>query len=244
MKNKEYNKKNDKVQKVYQYAKLIVFEGGYKEQINYLRDLIENKPYKTISIKEFFKQYIWVVFTCGFKADYVRKHWTAIKKMCCDFDVKKTTEFSADELLKLSPIKNKKKINAIEQSCKIIDEVFVNNVQEIKCKKDAQTLLKKLPFIGEITVYHIMRNIGIDCFKPDRHIVHITKELSISKKDLFEILCSTHREYMGVIDYILWRASATLHDMHPNSSLVEYALKEKNLNDIPQNESKNSTFLF
>ncbi len=244
MKNKEYVNLSEKVLKVYQYAEHIVNEGGYGKQVESLKELMETKPYKTISVEEFFREYTWVVFTCGFKAAYVQKYWNNIKRMCCGFDISKTKELSFEELLEVSPIKNKKKLKAIKQSCEIINDCFVEKIHKIKDKDEAKDLFKTLPFIGEITVYHIMRNIGIDCFKPDRHIVHITRDLNISETDLFQIICSKYKEYIGVIDYILWRASATLHNLQPNSSLVEFALNGKQLNEVPKNNFMNSNFLF
>jgi len=244
MNNKEYTDLSEKVLTVYQYAEKIVNEGGFNKQVAYLKDLMERKPFKTISVEQFFREYTWVVFTCGFKAAYVQKYWKNIKKMCCDFDIAKAKELSFEELLEVSPIKNKKKLKAIEQSCDIIDECFIQKVHKIKDKDEAKDLFKILPFIGEITVYHIMRNVGIDCFKPDRHIVHITKDLKISEEDLFEIICSKYKEYIGVIDYILWRASSTLYNIQPNLSLVEMALNGKRLDEIPRNDFMSGTFLF
>jgi endonuclease III len=244
MNNKEYAELSEKVLTVYQYAEQLVNEGGFNKQVDYLKDLMETQPYRTISVEQFFREYTWVVFTCGFKAAYVQKYWKHIKKMCCDFDISKAKELSFEELLEVSPIKNKKKLKAIEQSFNIIDEYFIEEVHKIKDKDEAKNLFKTLPFIGEITVYHIMRNVGIDCFKPDRHIVHITKDLKISEEDLFETIRSKYKEYIGVIDYILWRASSTLHNISPNSSLVEMALKGEQLDEIPKNDFMSGTYLF
>lgn len=127
----------------------------------------------------------------------------------------------------------------------MIDDSFINKVHRIKNAEDAKRLFKTLPFIGEVTVYHIMRNIGIDCFKPDRHIVNIREELEISSEDLFKIILSEQLEkYIGVIDHILWRASATIHSVNPKSSLVSVALGEDTLDEIPKQMNAQSKFLF
>lgn len=234
-----------KVLEVYEYAKEITQQTGYLKNIEHLKDLMEKKPYKTINSDVFLREYLWVVFTCGFKADTVKKYWTQIKSMCCDFDISKTREFSFDELLEMSPIKNKKKIRAVKKSCEIIDDSFINEVHNIEDVEAAKSLLKKLPFIGEVTVYHIMRNIGIDCFKPDRHIVNIKEELGISGQNLFNIILSEcEEEFIGVVDHILWRAAATIHSLEPNMSLVSMALGENKIDEFPKKINRNSKFLF
>lgn len=235
----------DQILDVYEYAKDIMLKCGYRENIRHLKQLMKKKPYKTIEIKDFVREYLWVVFTCGFKADTVKKHWNQIKKMSCDFDISEINKYSFEELLELSPIKNKKKVKAVKQSCEIIDNSFVKKIHELQNADDAKELLKTLPFIGEVTIYHIMRNIGIDCFKPDRHIVHIKEELDISGDQLFKtILSECEEEYIGVIDHILWRASATIHSIDPNASLVSVALGRDELDEIPRQINDEAKFLF
>lgn len=230
---------------VYECAKEITHKSGYIDNINHLQHLMDKKPYKSITIDNFLREYLWVVYTCGFKADTVRKHWNQIKKMSCEFDISKTKEYSFEELLELSPIKNKKKVKAIKKSCEIINDTFIHKIHNIQDQNDAKKLLKTLPFIGEVTVYHIMRNIGIDCFKPDRHIVHIKEELGISGEQLFNtILSECEEEFIGVIDHILWRASATIHSLDPSASLVSVALGRDTIRDISNQINNEAKFLF
>jgi len=241
-----YSRKlTNQVLDVYECAKEITLNCGYMENIQHLKHLMEKKPYKTIGIKDFVREYLWVVFTCGFKADTVKKHWNQIKQMCCDFDISETNKYTFEELLELSPIKNKKKVKAIKQSCEIIDDSFIEKIHNLQNAEQAKEFFKTLPFIGEVTIYHIMRNMGIDCFKPDRHIVHIKEELGISGEELFDIIVSECKEeYIGVIDHILWRASATIHNVNPNASLVSVALGRDTLNDLPKQISDEDKFLF
>ncbi len=235
----------NRVLDVYECAKEIAYKDGYKDNIKHLKELMNKKPYKTISINDFLREYLWVVYTCGFKADTVKKHWNQIEKMCCGFKISKLKKLSFDDLLEQSPIKNRKKLRAIKQSCGIINDGFINEVHNIQNSEEAKKILRNLPFIGEITVYHIMRNLGIDCFKPDRHIVNIRDELGISGKELFDIILAEYEEeYMGVVDHILWRASATIHAIEPKSSLVNFALNGRDLSEIRQQTTPNPQFLF
>lgn len=234
-----------RVLEVYESAKQIVYRDSYSANIKHLRGLLDKKPYKSISVNAFLREYLWVVYVCGFRADTVKKHWDGIREMCCGFEISKLKQLSFDDLLEQSPIKNKKKLRAIEQSCSIINDNFIDEVHNIQSSEDAKDLLQTLPFIGEVTVYHIMRNLGIDCYKPDRHIVNIGEELGISEEILFDIILSEYKEeHIGVIDHILWRASATIHAIDPKSSLVKITSKGEDLDRFYKYSDLDPQFLF
>lgn len=51
--------------------------------------------------------------------------------------------------------------------------------------KDKILFCESLPWIGPITKYHLAKNLGVDCIKPDRHLVRIAKNNGF--KDPFEM---------------------------------------------------------
>ena len=61
--------------------------------------------------------------------------------------------------------------------------------------------------IGPITKFHLARNIGIDCAKPDRHLVRIAERFGW--KDNIQGMCVKLAAYsgwrIGTVDLILWR---------------------------------------
>ncbi|MFW5895241.1 MAG: hypothetical protein ACOCT9_00705 [archaeon] len=224
------NKIEREVLKLYDYAEKLVYQSGYGEYVTTLRDLLQKKPYKNINKSEFLKQYTWSVFTCGFKADTVRSHWSEIQEMLFNFNVKKIRKLSFEDILDRSPIKNKRKVNAIYKTCRDMDDKFIEKIKNIGSKSEAQKLFKSLPFIGDITVFHILRNLGIDCYKPDRHIVTLAKNLKIDENELFQILLSHKKDkYIGILDFILWRASACLNSA---KKLIKFAKQDHPLEEI------------
>ena len=75
--------------------------------------------------------------------------------------------------------------------------------------------LDTLPMIGPVTRYHLARNIGIDCVKPDRHLIRLASEAGYEMKDPqkgVEAMCRDIQkdigdaEKLGTIDVVLWRA--------------------------------------
>lgn len=233
---------NGMVMKVYRYANRLVMHHGYEDQINWLEDLLKEQPYKSIGWQQFFTEYTWVVFTCGFRADIVRKYWEDIRTALRDFDIRQVREMNFETLLENMPIKNKQKIRAIIKTSHMIDEEWFKSLRSSKSWQEVRDVLIKLPFIGNVTVWHIMRNLGVDCFKPDRHIENLASLLKMDSGMVFQIITGETETYIGVADYILWRACATLGSA---SSLVEHALKEKDIPSIDDDGNKNITdYLF
>jgi len=72
--------------------------------------------------------------------------------------------------------------------------------------KDKVAYLDTLPMIGPITKYHLARNLGIDCAKPDRHLVRLAEKFGF--KDV-QVMCEALANHsgwrVGTVDVILWR---------------------------------------
>ena len=51
------------VLKVYDYARLLIKANGFEEELSYLTNLLKESKYKSITITDFFKEYIWVPLT-------------------------------------------------------------------------------------------------------------------------------------------------------------------------------------
>lgn len=87
---------------------------------------------------------------------------------------------------------------------------------ELKSKKtdrEKVEYLESLPFIGKITKYHLAKNIGIDCVKPDRHLVLLAKEFGYDNpRFMCEFLAKEFNQKLRVVDVVLWRYC----NMHPD----------------------------
>lgn len=67
--------------------------------------------------------------------------------------------------------------------------------------------LETLPWIGPITKYHLAKNLGIDCVKPDRHLERIAKEYDTNPHDLCKNISDIIGDKLSVVDYVIWRAA-------------------------------------
>lgn len=214
---------------------------GYGDDIANLRKILENPPYKTCTEKHFFREYIWVVFTCGFRAHTVKTHWGEIAEMTEMFSPPQTAQKSVEVLLQESPIKHNAKIKGIQNAAKRIADGFLQKIRELQSAEEVRNILKTLPYIGDVTVYHLMRNMGIDTFKPDRHIVHLAAGLDVTPKEMFDIiLAETDEDHIGVADYILWKGCESLGSAR---KLLDCAQTDKDV-PLPFKEQKMDDFLY
>src|SRR6202011_3360269 len=72
----------------------------------------------------------------------------------------------------LAAFKNVRKIDAILATALFVDSVGFESYR-IEILQDPISALRRLPYIGGITVYHLAKNLGADVVKPDRHLVRL-----------------------------------------------------------------------
>lgn len=170
----------------YQQAHNRVVAAGYQNEINYWRDLPE---FKDCTVERFFEEYIWCVINLG------------IREQTCRVIVNKFLDTLNPDVITCRFANKKQK--AIKQA---LNE-FVKWYGEVKCTKDPIAYLQTLPLIGETTKYHLARNIGIDCVKPDIHLKRLTAYFKYRSPYLLclDIQRSVPYERLGTIDYVLWR---------------------------------------
>ena len=72
---------------------------------------------------------------------------------------------------------------------------------------DKVEYLETLPWIGEITKWHLAKNFGVDCMKPDRHLVRIAKAEGTTPDVLCEGLARSTGDRIATVDMVLWRAA-------------------------------------
>lgn len=162
----------------------------FKDEIDYFRNLLNNPP-KTITHEMFFSEYTYVVFNSGWKQQIAQRFHQQFMK-------------SRDPLiLKNHPLKYPALV-AANQYSKIWFEKY--NMSEDKIE-----YLRSLPMMGgDALGYHLARNFGHDCVKPDRWLKRLAKKfdfktpLEMCKRVQADIRNS---EKLGVIDLVFWRGA-------------------------------------
>lgn len=138
----------------------------------------------------FWCEYAWVVLNSGMKNTIARQIWERVRPRVMEGG-------SASEVFG-----HKGKADAI-------DKVWAEKetlLQEYLKAEEKVEWLETLPWIGPITKWHLAKNFGHDCAKPDRHLVRI------SGSEGTAALCSRLAEITGdriaTVDLVIWRAAS------------------------------------
>lgn len=143
---------------------------------------------------EYFDILKLIIFYSGFKAETVNKKLGVIRKHFPDFktisnygDIEKDTILSDMEM-----IKNETKISAVIQNAKTFQTIvnkygsFYDYIESFKPTISFENLMLlkeeleyKFDYLGGITVYHFLTDIGLDVLKPDRVLTRIYKRLGL-----------------------------------------------------------------
>lgn len=163
-----------------------VIDAGYGDEIVWAESCqIVDSP------EAFLREYIWVVISSGIKNQVAGIIYRRVIK-AMDYGAPLIEAF-----------KHKGKVEAINQVIKQIQGIY----QEWKQSKYSIDYLASLPFIGNITKYHLARNLGLDCVKPDRHLVRISQNYCTTPNELCKKLSWATGYRIGTVDVILWRAA-------------------------------------
>lgn len=166
-------------------------EAGFSQEMDWARDVEPCKDKET-----FMSEFIFVVVNSGMKnsiAEIILKRiWKAIEE--------------GQDLNKA--FGHKGKVKAMYHVVANLDSVFAEYL-EVR-KKGLEPLIKwfiSLPFIGGITCYHLARNLGENCVKPDRHLDRIAKSYKTTPFKLCEELSQKTGDRLGLVDVVLWRSA-------------------------------------
>lgn len=162
-----------------------LIEKGYGNEIDWAEDV---KPCEKPIL--FFQEYGWVIINSGMKNQVARIIWDRI----------------VDALLEgrdISEVFNHKgKVAAIKYGWKNQEKIF----NDFKKAVDKLSYLKSLPWIGDITKFHLAKNLGYDYVKPDRHLVRIARKFSFTPYEMCIRLSKATGDRLGVVDLVIWRA--------------------------------------
>ena len=163
-----------------------VIDAGYGDEIIWSESL---KPCDNADL--FFGEYMWVVLSSGIKNQIARIIQERIYQAW------------ASGLPTSAGFGHKGKVKAIENVMAIKELLFV----EYQASANKMGWLGGLPFIGDITKWHLAKNLGADVAKPDRHLVRIARRFNTDCFTLCRKLAKETGYRIATIDLIIWRAA-------------------------------------
>jgi hypothetical protein len=166
-------------------------------------------PNSTFTESDLLREIAWVILCSGFRERVVRHLFWKISLCFFDWSSAATIRNNASICVAtaLDVFRSKPKITAIAQSAALIEERGFETI----CRDIIASpvcALQRFPFIGEVTAFHLAKNLGFDVPRPDRHL----QRLSIlhgytSVHEFCVAISNASGDSVRNIDTLLWRIS-------------------------------------
>lgn len=201
--------------KFYEQAKNWVGSSPFVQDIRWQ----ESVYFSHVTEQYFLREYAWVVLNSGFKEQIIRQYFDYISLCFCDWE-------SAEAIDEISAIcvesaylvfRNRRKLEAIAGTAQLINNTGFPSIK-LAIEENTISALKLLPFIGDVTAWHLAKNLGIDVAKPDRHLVRLAT--TFGYEDVHRMCEDIHTnvgDRISVIDIILWRFAERSNSMLVNN---------------------------
>ncbi len=163
-----------------------VIDAGYGSEIIWAESL---KPCDEPEV--FCWEYIWVVINAGMKNQIARQIFEKVRT-ALSLGLSAGTVFHHEG-----------KVAAIDKMWATYHQEF----EQYQLADDKLAHLKSLPWIGDITKYHLAKNLGFDVAKPDRHLIRIAIQYQTTPQALCTRLAQETGYRIATVDQIIWRAA-------------------------------------
>ncbi len=194
--------------KAYYVAKRKVLQEGYADEIDWQYNVSLDRINEEILLREA----AWVILSSGMYERVVRQKFPAISHAFFDWKSALAIINNAEACRSraLYHFRNPAKISAILAVVEHVGSHGFEHVVDNVLEKGIE-YLRRFPYIGPATSYHLAKNIGLLCAKPDRHLCRIANRLGYNcVQHLCRDISNVTDEPVPVIDLVLWRY-ATLH---------------------------------
>lgn len=189
--------------KIFEAAYAYIENAGLMAEVEWQR----SRVFPEFIESDLLREAAWVILCSGFRETIVRRVFNYVSLSFCEWESSGAIVASADacRLAAMAAFRNEQKLNAILEAAQYIDRVGFNTVKR-RVLQDPIPELRRLPYIGPITVWHLAKNLGLDTAKPDRHLVRLCNWLEYANP---HNLCSSIAAKTGmsvnVVDIVLWR---------------------------------------
>lgn len=174
-------------------------------------DIDRAKTWRDLDERAFLAEYCWVVFAAGFKVSILEEKFGELERVFKQFKPDAIARMRSIRLETL-PIQHEGKANGFLKGAKLVHKAGWDDFKaglEEKAGLDEEygiDALKVLPWIKDVTKYHLAKNIGLaDVAKPDVHLVWCRDHCAARSVDeLVAYLASKYEMTEHKVDAVLW----------------------------------------
>lgn len=168
------------------------------------------RDFAAITESDFLRELAWVILCSGFREKVIRGKFPAISAAFCGWDsARQITEHAAECRQKaLEVFGNRRKVDAIIAGAAMVDMLGWAQLK-ISLRDKMPRRLLSFPMIGEVTMFHLAKNLGAPIAKPDRHLVGMAFEHGyLDVQEFCERISNLTGDPVPVVDIVLWRYAA------------------------------------
>jgi len=187
----------------YLRANARVVDLGYSDEILWYR----RQGIAYISEEKFLRESAWVVLSSGFREQIVRRIFGFISLCFFDWHSAHEIHTNAQDCMNLAACKfrHEGKLQAIVSIARLVVDSGFEALRE-SITRDPIGTIRKFPYMGPATAFHLAKNLGVPVSKPDRHLERLALRLGYADA---RSLCSTVSRLVGepehIVDSVLWR---------------------------------------
>lgn len=173
----------------YKEVKSQIEAAGFSEEIEWAQTVTPPN-----NAEEFAQEAIYIICNSGMR-------WTVARKI---FDSIMPLIYSGKSAA--GAFGHKGKVSAIDHIWENRRDLF-DSYCKIYTEAERLEYIAQLPWIGPITKYHLAKNFGVDCAKPDRWLVRLADHFQTDPHTLCARLSSESGDRIATVDLVLWRAA-------------------------------------
>lgn len=161
-----------------------IVSAGFEEEIEWAQGVTP-----VAEALSFWREFAWVVLNSGMKNQVSRGIWSRVQPAVLSGG-------SAGDVF------------GHRGKAAAIDHVYLHREDLLLAYQrstDPIAFLRTLPWIGPITCWHLAKNFGVDCAKPDRHLVRIAGSEGVDA--LCRRLADATGHRVPTVDLVIWRAA-------------------------------------
>lgn len=139
----------------------------------------------------FWREFAWVVLNSGMKEQIARQIWNRVRPAVESGGSARDVFGHAGKAEAIDGV-FKHRYRLFQEYCATPDDLKVE-------------WCDGLPWIGGITKWHLAKNLGVDCAKPDRHLVRLAG--AEGTHAMCKRLSDATGDRVATVDVVIWRAA-------------------------------------
>lgn len=167
-------------------------------------DVFKPMKFEEVKLKDFLRQYLWVIYVSGFRNAVVRKHIGGLRSGFHGLDLDRIVAMDGIDARTL-PIRNQRKADAFLKGCRMIhDEGWPAFKERLRTR--GRAALRELPWMGPATECHMALALGIeDIEKADTWIKQCAVKCSGTVDQMVTFLSDEYELPRQRVDAYLWQ---------------------------------------